>query len=985
MSKLKKLGIAVAVIVLIVVAGKIVADVYPEYLWFKSVGYGSVFVKIFWTKFWMGLGAIIFLLGLFLGNLYLIWRFSSTLSPSIVEAMPLGRPDFDLRKVAFAGMAILSVIVCIVMGYSAVTHWEPLLRYFNSDGISFGLKDPIYNKDVGFYIFKLPLLRYIYGWLFGMFLFLTIATTIVYFFHGQILDRRNRFAPPFKVKAHLFTLVAITLFARAWGYRFLMYDLLYSKRGVVFGAGYADIYARKPVLWILMILCVITGFIFLISIFIRRTRYAIGSLVLIFIVGFIGAIWPAAVQKFKVRPNELKLERPFIKYNIEFTRYAYNLDEIEERIYPAEGVLTYESVVNDKAFIENVRLWDWRPLRQILKQIQVLRPQYDFADVDIDRYIVNGRLRQVMLAARELNYDQLRAEAKTWVNRTFLYTHGYGVCVVPVSEVVNGKPVFYVKDIPLSYDPSWEHRVLDEPGPRIYYGELTNHYVIVNPESPEPREFDYPTEEVGDYVRNSYRGKGGVPISSIWRKLLFAWKFRSINMLLSGEIKPTSRILFHRNILERVSTLAPFLRFDQDPYIVIANGRLYWIIDAYTVTHRFPYSEPMEDVFKEMVQSKFGRKTARRVLRTRGEPWGNYIRNSVKAVVDAYDGTVDFYVVNEEDDPMIQCYMRMFPGMFKRFEEMPEELKRHIRYPLALFLIQALKYRAYHMTSPDLFYSREDLWEIGYEVYENVAEETTAGAAQPSTLTRLTGLRPRRAGERKTNLQPVEPYYIIVTLPDEKTSEFLIMIPYTPAEKTNLTAWLAARCDPPNYGKLLVYRFPKGRLINGPQQVEVYIDQDPMISQQFSLWDTRGSRVLRGNLLIIPMSDSILYVEPVFIRAEQAESAIPDLSRVIVGYQRGDKLRVFMGRTLDDALRGLFLGEEVAQATASREEALAHAAMPVKARAELSPEELIRLARRHYDMAQEAIRRGDWAEYGAQIEKLGQVLRELEKLTRGGS
>ncbi|HID55234.1 TPA: UPF0182 family protein [Candidatus Poribacteria bacterium] len=978
---LRKIVAIILILIAVWILGRLIISVYPEYLWFKHLNYASVFTRIFWTKVAMGVTATVLLLGLTLGNLYLIWRFSTTLSPAIIDAMPLGRPDFDLRKYIFVALSILSIFFSLILGYSTASHWEVVLRYFNSDGIKFNLIDPIFHKDVGFYIFKMPFLRYIYGWIFGIFLLITIATVVVYFFHGQILDRRNRFAPPFRVKAHIFTLMAITLFSRAWGYRFLMYDLLYSTRGRVLGAGYADVYARKPVLWILMFLCIAAGVIFFISIFMRRTRYAIGSLVLIFIVAFLGGIWPATVQKFKVKPNELNLERPFIGYNIKFTRYAYNLDRIEEREYPVIGRLTYDVVTSNKAFMENVRLWDWRPLKQIFKQLQVLRPQYDFSDVDIDRYRIGGRLRQVMLAARELNYNQLRAEAKTWVNRTFTYTHGYGVCVVPVSEIINGRPRFYVKDIPLDYAPEWPERIRENPGPRIYYGEMTDHYVIVNPQSAQPREFDYPMEESEQYVKNSYQGKGGVPISSMIRKLIFAWKFRSINMLLSGEIERTSRILFHRNIQDRISTIAPFLRFDQDPYIVMANGRLYWIIDAYTVTHRFPYSEPMEDVFKEMVRSKFGRKTARRVLRTRGEPWGNYIRNSVKIVVDAYDGTVDFYVVDEANDPMIQCYMRMFPDMFKPFESMPLELKAHVRYPMALFLIQALKYRSYHMTSPDVFYAREDLWEIGYEIYDNTAIQGEQ-QQQVSPLSRFTGVRVQQSG--RGNVQPVEPYYLIVTLPDEGKSEFLIMIPYTPAGKANLTAWLAARCDIPNYGRLMVYKFPKGQLVNGPMQVESFISQNPDISKDLSLWDMRGSRVLRGNLLIIPMSGSVLYVEPIYIQAEQSEDAIPELSRVVIGYKQSERMSVVMGTTLEDALRRMFVGGAISQAPPPagvevnvKMEELSFGQSP-------TADQLIRLAKRHYDMAQEAIKRGDWAEYGNQIKKLGEVLSQLKTASGGG-
>lgn len=513
----------------------------------------------------------------------------------------------------------------------------------------------------------------------------------------------------------------------------------------------------------------------------------------------------------------------------------------------------------------------------------------------------------------------------------------------------------FVSDIPIKYDPDWQHILSDSPGPRIYYGEKTRHYVIVDPNSPKPREFDFPKAGEG-YNENRYQREGGVSIGSFLRKLTLAWRFSEIKILLSDEITPNSRILFHRNIVERVSTVAPFLKYDKDPYMVISNGRLVWILDAYTTTHRYPYSEPMQDMFAESIAARRGEDRLSQRLRQmrREEPWGNYVRNSVKVVIDAYNGNMDFYVMPDENEPLIQCYQRIFPKVFKDYKQMPEDLKSHIRYPQTLFMIQALKYRLFHMADPLTFYASEDLWELGREKFGG-------------------------AGESEAQREQVmEPYYVILKLPNQDKEEFLIMIPYTPRGKPNMIAWFSAKCDKETYGQLLVYQFPKGALIPGPMQVEAFIDQHPDIAQQITLWDQSGSRVIRGNLLVIPVDNSVLYVEPIYLQSEQAQTSIPELRRVIVGY----KEKVVMGESLIDSLTKMF-GELVPLASASEEyteytesESKAKKASPLKSVADesLPTNQLIEQMLQQYKRSQEQLQRSS-----KELERIEGMLKTLQK------
>ena len=525
----------------------------------------------------------------------------------------------------------------------------------------------------------------------------------------------------------------------------------------------------------------------------------------------------------------------------------------------------------------------------------------------------------------------------------------------------------YIQGLPpIDYSEQWEHRFSDTPGPRIYYGERTDRYVIVHPERSQGLEFDYP-QEGQQYAEYAYQGKGGVQLNSFWRKMVYMLKFNNeINFVLPGEISSTSKILYERNIKRRIQKIAPFLRYDGDPYIILHKGRLVWMIDAYTITHRYPYSVSM----KEFVGER--RQQAANTQRD-GEPWGNYIRNSVKVILDAYDGTVDFYIMEREQDPIVECYRKIFPDLFKSFAEMPDELKAHIRYPTSMFLIQARVYQDYHMKDPVTFYAGEDKWEIGRELYDNTDAQTRQVAQQPRSP-----FTPQQPTVQRSSVegQPVEPYYVIIRLPGLENPEFMLMLPYTPFKKPNLTAWLAARCDLPQYGQLLVYRFPKGKQVAGPMQVENFISQEPEISQQISLWNTQGSRVLRGNLLILPMNNSLLYVEPIYIQSEDETTAIPELRRVVIGYGN----EVVWGESLDEALIKMFGQGTRFQPTATATTDDLTAADP--GTAQISLRGLVEQANRYFNQAQSAQRTGDWAEYGRSLQLLEETLRQLEGNTQ---
>ncbi|MGF6899031.1 UPF0182 family protein [Paraburkholderia sp. GAS348] len=898
----RRTAITVAVVVgCLIVAGRI-TGVAVDWLWFSSIGY----VDVFWTV--ISAKAILFAAvfaasaAVIAGSGFLAHRYARRPGSWQVEAARLsGTPEFISEladqlapripwRACIAGSAI---VLGLIIAAGDISNWDLVLRFLRQ--VPYGDRDPIFGQDISFYLFSLPANIAFKNWLLQLLFCSAIIAAAVYGVRGDITFER----PPCRLSpaaaAHGSALLGVFFVLKAWSYALDRFLLLYGDNGVVVGAGYTDIHVELPVLWVLIGLAAAAAVASWVNM--RRLDYRISaaSVLLVFGTSFVFAlIYPALFQRLYVKPSELQLEMPYIKHNIALTRMAYGLTQIAVKPFPAEQELNLASLDANRATIGNIRLWDVQPLMDTYAQLQEIRTYYKFLSVDIDRYRLDAGYRQVMLSARELEPSMLPANAQTWVNLHLLFTHGNGVVMSPVTEKsTEGLPSFYLQDIP-----PVAHGGPDIHEPRLYFGEGGEGYVIVKGSVPE---FDYPKGKDNAYT--TYGGRDGIAIGSTARRSLFAWQFDDPNILLTDYITNASRILLHRNVQDRVRTIAPFLRLDHDPYLVTSNGRLFWMQDAYTTSRWFPYAQP-----------GFGDGV-------------NYIRNAVKVVVDAYNGTVDFYV-SDPNDPILRTYQRIFPGLFKSLATMPQDLQQHIRYPEDLFLIQAQLYRAYHMDAPEVFYNREDLWQFPRELIG------IDGGNSPGT--------------------PMTPYYMIMRLPEEPREEFVLMLPMVPSQRDNMIAWLAARCDPPNYGKLIVYAFPKDKLVYGPFQIEARIQQNTEISQQISLWNQMGSRVIRGHLLVVPIENSILYVSPLYLRAESGQ--LPELKRVIAAY--GD--RVVMQETLGEALAALF-----------KERA------PIASPPQGTADARAREALAHYDRAMERLKAGDWSGFGAELDALRPLLEAL--------
>ena len=826
-----KWGSIIVALVAIYAALNFGRTIYTDYLWFDAVGYLGVFRTVLLTRLalFLGGGAIIALFG------GLSIYFAHRLAQGPAD-MPLPPQTQRFLKALFKWGSIVAVIaVAIVFGAIAASKWDLFLKFENS--VPFGVTDPVFGRDVGFYIFTLPLLDTVRGWVFTATVAIGLLTLLVYFINFNLRGVGFLFTGPFKV--HISIIAAMLMFTLAAGHWIDRWELVLSENGVVYGAAYADVNARMPALLIMTIVAAVGGVLMIVNAYQRGIRVMVGAVALWILMSLILTVaWPNALQRFAVNPNEFTRESEYIERNINLTRKAFGLDAISTQLYPAVPNLAPEVLDANAVTVENIRLWDNGPVSDVYKQIQKIRLYYDFNVADVDRYTVNGHYRQVMVAAREVSPDDLGDEAQTWVNRRLRYTHGFGIAMSPVTEfTTEGRPEFFAKDIPAdgviavqAEDQSTPpETVIDNP--RIYYGEQTTEYVVVNTNT---EELDY---QVGEETRNNrYDGAGGVRVGSFINRLAFAWHFGDLNLFISGEINNVSRIQYRRQIAERVSTIAPFLRLDEDPYIVAAEGRLFWIQDAYTISGHFPYSDPVsagEDSSREF----------------------NYMRNSVKVTIDAYDGTPTFYVV-DDSDPLVRAYQSMFPKLFVPFEQMPDSLKSHIRYPLDIFAVQAEKYLRYHMLDPRDFYNLEDIWTIATEKF----------------------------GQGATQLQPVEPYRAIMKLPGEDNAEFVLLNPFTRNVPPILAGWIAARNDAPNYGQLVAFDFPKDRQLDSPEQIENKIDNDPTISEWFTLRCQEGSECIRGNLLVLPMAFgddfSLLYAEPIYLRAEGIN--FPELKQVIL-------------------------------------------------------------------------------------------------------
>jgi len=870
-----------------------------DYFWFLSIGYESVFLTILGMSVGLGLTAgIVFLVFAWI-NVRLVRR------RMLKKSERKRKNPLDQVLLGVTGVMALGIGV-------AFAKWQTVLAFLNTT--PFNVMDPAFSLDIGFYIFSLPFYTYLvqfFAALFGLSIVVAIIAYLGYsnpirspvpeeegepFVMGQpqaLTFDWNHIFP--KALPHVMALLGLLFLVIAVGYGLAPYSLLLSQTGVVFGIGFTAAAVQIPMFSILSVLSVGLAILFLVNAKLRQLNILKVGIGLLIAVWLLGSLIGGVVQSLQVAPDEFNLESPFIQKSIQSTLRAYNLDQVDERLFAASKNLTALDLEANRQTIDNIRLWDFRPLKQTYEQLQLFRTYYDFFDIDIDRYQFNGDYKQVMISAREVNPHNLAPQAQTWVNQHLVYTHGYGVVVNPVErKTEEGLPEFFVKDIP----PTSEFIQIDRP--EIYYGEDITGYSIVKTST---EELDYPSGEKNFYT--SYEGTGGVELSDIFRRLVYALKFSSVELFFSNSIKSDSKILLYKNVHDRVRKIAPFLTYDSDPYVVVSEGRLFWILDGYTTTSRYPYSQPI----------RFRRQNL------------NYIRNSVKVVVDAYNGETRFYVIDQKD-PLIQTYQKIFPGLFLDFELLSDDLKTHIRYPEDLFNIQAEIYSVFHMKESLVFYNKEDVWVRPQEIFRN-------------------------------NRQDIIPYYVIMKLPDEEREEFILMLPFSPRGKENLVGWMAARSDMPNYGKLLVFTFSKQELAFGPLQIEARIDQDTEISQLFTLWGQAGSDIVRGNLLIIPVGDSLLYVESIFLEASQ-RGTIPELKRVIAAY--GNKLT--MQPTLKEALDVLF-GSETISTPSSPGQPTSRI---------LGPGETLTQIGELYDRAQQALQAGDFSTYAELIESIGKLL-----------
>lgn len=824
----RSLQVTLAFAILVVLVLFVAPSYIVEWLWLDGLSYKSVFWKALSLKAILFGSSLLFLLVYLGANYRVLTRLLAATGENGDTPSPYYRLPDGARKFIVPGIIFIALV--IALGFSA--QWTTFLQFIHA--ADYGASDPIFGRDLSFYLLQLPFIEMIQNSLSGLFFLVTTGVVIVLSWSGHLSMKNNAFRfdkPslwPIGANAVLFLLTL------AWGYFLDRYELLSSSGSLVYGAGFTDIHARLPALWIMMFATLVLSGLTIFSIA-RDRLFLIPRGLIGFAVIYIAAMWiaPPVVQQLVVNPNELEKEQPYLEHNISLTREAFDIDDVAEQSYPVEDNVSLSSIADNQETINNIRLWDPRLLIQTYRQIQEIRLYYQFYDVDVDRYEVDGEYRQVMLSARELA-EELPERANTWVNRHLQYTHGYGLAMNLVArEGEEGTPELLIKDLPPVTSAG-----LDVSEPAIYYGEHSSTYHIVNSKA---RELDYPSGDENVYTQ--YAEEGGIALSNFGRRLLFAWYFGDINILLSDYITPESRMQFWKQIQERITRIAPFLKLDSETYLVLSEGSLYWVQDAYTVSNRFPYAEHSAEGL-------------------------NYYRNSVKVIVNALTGAVDFYVVDDED-PVLNTYAEAFPDLFKPLETLSSTLKRHLRYPVDLFNVQVGMYNRYHMTDPQVFYNNEDLWTRPQEQYGGTAI-------------------------------PMEPYYILMPLGDSNDLQFLLMTPLTPENRDNMIAWIAAKSDYPGYGELVVYKLPKEKLIYGPNQVESKIDQDTEISQQLSLWDQRGSRVIRGNLIAVPIEQSFLYVEPVFLVAE--ETQIPQLRRVIVSYGE----RTIMQPTLDQALRVLF-------------------------------------------------------------------------------
>ncbi len=909
-------------------------ELLTDWWWFGELGQQATYGTVLGAQALLGALAFAGSLAWLIVNLRVAAR-TLPVEPQVVStpegltmALPARREVQSLGSIVAAGAAVLG-------GLFAASAWQDFLGWRHAE--AFGTSDPILGYDVAFYVFTLPMLDLVRSFAVVQVGVAAAGAGALYLLGGQLAITPFGMRLGSRARRHLGLLAAAFLLLLAMGAWLDRPHAMLTVSGIIRGAGYTDVHARLPFALAEMAAALIGAACAVAYALTERTAAAIAAVGIYAVVALAGQIYAGGIQRFVVSPNEQVREAPFIQHNIDATRRAFGLDTIQQRSLSGDAELTRADIDNNRQTLDNVRLWDHQPLLETFGQIQEIRTYYDFTAVDNDRYMIDGQLRQVMLSARELNPAAL--PNRTWVNERLTFTHGHGLTLGPVNQVTaEGLPVLFIRDLPPVSSVN-----LPVTEPSLYFGELSNEYAIVKTKA---REFHYPKGD--DNVFTTYAGTGGIVLDSLWKKLVFAARFRNYQLLLSDDITPESRLIFDRQIKLRAQKIAPFLVFDDDPYLVVDDGRLFWMLDAYTITSRYPYA-------------------------TEGTPGVSYIRNAVKVVVDAYHGATTFYLA-EPNDPIIRAYGKAFPTLMQPLANMPDGLRAHVRYPEGIFAVQASIYSTYHMTSPAVFYNKEDQWEV----------PTIDANGQAVRMT---------------------PYYTIMKLPGEVNSEFIQMLPFTPRRRDNLASWLVARSDGADYGQLMAFEFPKQKLVFGPRQVVARINQDQVISPQITLWSQQGSEVIQGTLMVIPIEESLLYVRPLYLRAQQGR--IPELTRVIVAYQNA----IVMERTLDAALARLFSPEAIrARRTQPQDAAMlsTEAAAPASGGAPAGPgsgapatpgapvvppaaspdgapapsmgaAQLAAEAQAVYQRAIDAQRAGDWSKYGAEITRLGQLLELMAK------
>lgn len=894
MPQMPKVSFLPLLLVLFLLLLPLLNNFWISLSWFKEVGYSSVFLKNLLFKLSVGVG--IFLLTLAL-SFFTLLKTVRSIPDTYIEENDIIDISMSVRKPNKKKILSIAGLYSFLISFLFTGPiWKDVLLFINQ--VSFNLADPLFNKDIGFYFFTMPLIENILSPLLFVSVTIILLNAVIYVYYYR---RRENLAENLFHKFGL--LIAVFFLLLIANFYIQALNLVHSSSGSVYGAGFTDVHVSLNLYYLKMALALLSALSIIIGLKKKNLKLALAGPLILFFLTFAGGFVELGVQNFLVNPNELSKEEAYIKRSIDYTQIAYNLDQVEKREFPALWNLSAHDIEEAANTIKNIRINDFRPTQAIYNQLQSIRLYYQFSNISIDRYTLDGQQRQVFLSAREMDHSRLPDQAKNWINQHLKFTHGYGVAISPVNKITaQGQPQLIVKNIP----PESEYEELIITKPEIYFGNLTDNYIIINTDE---KEFNYPTED--DNAETVYSGQAGIKLNLL-NKFAFSIDNKTPKILLSGAINNDSKIIINRNISDRVKKIAPFLKYESEPYLVIDDGRLFWMIDGYTTSSRFPYSQPVYSGYQSY----------------------NYIRNSVKVVIDAYEGTTDFYIYDTKD-PVIMTYNNVYPGLFKDASLMPQTLREHVKYPVELFDIQSSIFSIYHMDNPRTFFNREDAWSIATEKYDK-------------------------------DLVTVRPYYITMALPGSDEAEFVLVQPYTAYKKNNMVSWFAALNDGDNYGKLLVYTFPKQRLIYGPMQIESRIDQDATISSQLTLWERQGSSVVRGNLMVIPIKDSLLYVEPLYLQSDNA-NALPEVKQIILAY--GDD--IIMEATLEAGLERLFAYKGASSEPAEKEDG----SISVD---DKSLAQLIDKANRLFDSSQENLRQGNWTAYGRDLDELEKVLKSLD-------